>query len=258
MKLQFDLGTASNYQDADTSEYFNAVSAIDAVIASGSVVDVDNATATGVAFSLSASPFQGIGGATDGGADPFPSDIAATAAGRPMTMNASFASAEAVISGLPDGDYVVTVFGARNLNNDYPATVSVNGQSGVNYNADNAGDYAAHTATDTVTISGGADLDVNISHTTGVGKYAYANLITIETSTAPAITNIDGDNEVAQGQTSVTIACNNTPASVSSWDADIGGDSLTPVSWNSGNPIVDIPGGTTLTGSATLTVNYTE
>lgn len=78
------------------------------------------------------------------------------------------------------------------------------------------------------------------------------------TAAGPTIQNIDGDNEVYQGQTPVTINCANTPASVASWNADINGNSLTTISWNSGNPQVTIPGGTPLISNGTLTVNYTE
>lgn len=74
-----------------------------------------------------------------------------------------------------------------------------------------------------------------------------------------SITNIDGDNSVYQGQASVVITCSGTPSTVTTWSADISGDSLTKVSWNSGNPQVTIPVGTTLrAGNGTLNVTYTE
>lgn len=78
------------------------------------------------------------------------------------------------------------------------------------------------------------------------------------TAAGPSIVDIDGDNEVYQGQTSVTINGLNLPATVTTWSADIGGNALTASSWNSGNPIVDVPGGTPLLTNATLTLTYTE
>ena len=75
----------------------------------------------------------------------------------------------------------------------------------------------------------------------------------------PSLTNIDSDDDVFQGQTGVLIQMANVPTTVSTWDADIGGSSLTKISWNTDQTAtVDIPVGTTLTAGATLTVNYTE
>lgn len=78
------------------------------------------------------------------------------------------------------------------------------------------------------------------------------------TAAGPNIVDIDGDNEVYQGQTSVTINGLNLPATVTTWSADVGGNALTASNWNSGNPIVNVPGGMPIQSNATLTLTYTE
>lgn len=75
----------------------------------------------------------------------------------------------------------------------------------------------------------------------------------------PAITNIDGDDNVYRGQTPVTINTTNFPSSVTTWSADISGEALTKIGWNSGNPQVTIPVGISLyAGNGTLNITYTE
>lgn len=98
-----------------------------------------------------------------------------------------------------------------------------------------------------------ATLPVGITSTQN--EYYWA----IRDNAAPVINNIDGDNNVYQGQSTVTINTTNFPTSVTTWSADISGDALTKVGWNSGNPQVTIPVGTTLrAGNGTLNITYTE
>lgn len=250
MILHFDLAGTTPHDN------MNLVPAVDTVIAAGSIIDDQGATVAGVSFSLADNPFQGIGGPNDGGI--LFAEVNDEAERRPFNMNATFAFAEMVISGLPAGDYTVTVYGSRNLSSDYPADMSLNGRPAVSYNASNVGTYEDHIAVDTITLDGVTDLAVNISHQTGVGKYAYANYMRIESAPGPSIADIDSDNEVARNQTGVVINCNNTPAAVTTWSAQLGGVALVAVDWNGGNPIVDIPGNVPLSGDSQLDVDYTE
>lgn len=78
------------------------------------------------------------------------------------------------------------------------------------------------------------------------------------------VSNIDGDNTIYEGQTGVVITLADDILTVpttepSSWYATYGGVSLTPVSWNSGNPTFDVPidTGLSLDTGYPLEVGYT-
>jgi hypothetical protein len=133
----------------------------------------------------------------------------------------------------------------------------------------NANDVAA-VASNSSTVSTTSPT-VGVTGLTAGTLYSYAvvqsggsNVLTGTFTTAaatPAIVNIDGDDDVTVGQENVTINCANLPATVSSWSATLGGEALTPLLWNSGQPTVDIPAGISLTpggGPYTLSLTYTE
>ena len=170
--IHFSLGAVSNHDN------MNAVPAIDTVIPAGSVINSLGDIVSGVSFSLAANPFLLVSSPFDGG-NAFP-QVNETAQYRSLNLNAGEADAEAVVGGLPASTAIVSLFGARDSASSAPALMSLNGRTGIPYNASNAGTYEDHLAVDTITLDGSTDLAINISHTTGQGTYAYSNLITIE------------------------------------------------------------------------------
>ena len=62
-----------------------------------------------------------------------------------------------------------------------------------------------------------------------------------DVSALRSITDIDGDNSVAVGQTSVTITCAGLDSAPTVQTATLDGEALTITDWNSGSPIVTIP-----------------
>ena len=63
----------------------------------------------------------------------------------------------------------------------------------------------------------------------------------VQQGIARSITDIDGDNSVAVGQTSVTITCAGLDSAPTVQTATLDGEALTITDWNSGSPIVTIP-----------------
>lgn len=107
--------------------------------------------------------------------------------------------------------------------------------------------------------------------TTGVNRtyYAVALEITDPEGAAPVINDVDGDNEIQQGQTDIVINASNLPASVTSLNNIVvggtsdgstitGGTAMLNQRWNSGNPMFDAPAGLALGTSFEVHVDYTE
>lgn len=97
-----------------------------------------------------------------------------------------------------------------------------------------------------VTRDGTAVIQAATSHTItaddGNGGTNTDGILSIEVTTAvPSITDIDTDNDIYPGQTAVNITTSNFGSSPAVTSATLGGEALTITSWNSGQPIVDVP-----------------
>lgn len=215
---------------------YNQITLAAPSIAAGSVVDETGAVVAGVSIS-SPTPFTADGQFDGTGVfDEIPNLVE-------DSLLRTGTNATLRVSGLSAGEYTVRVFGSRDLSTSYPATMAVNGRSAVGYNAGNTGDFAAHTATDTLTITSGQDLDVVIAN--NGGAYAYANEIRITPTPGPELTSIDTDDILVDGQQNFTATVSNIPTGEVPTGARIG--SVAGV------------GGTSLTGfSAATTANAGE
>lgn len=249
--IQIDCYSAANHDN------YTAIPAINSVVSAGNVINSAGAVVSGVAISLAANPF---GIAINSGMEtPSFAEVNNTAEQTQFIHESRVTPAIMVVSGLPAATYSVTVFGWRNVAENRIGELILNGRSAVQYNAGNLSmTYAAHTAVDTVTLTGGQNLTLQIQPAVGSGS-AHVNAIFISWPDEPSITNIDGDNTVNQGQQSVTINMANVPTSVASWSASIGGNALTTVSWNANQTAtVHIPANLAAGGSQQLSVTYTE
>lgn len=113
--------------------------------------------------------------------------------------------------------------------------------------------------------SGRVFLRANLASSATTGYHLTS--LSFSDATVPAdfiITNIDGDNTIYEGQTGVVVTLADDVLTVptaepTSWYATYGGVTLTPVSWNSGNPTFDIPldTGLNLDTGYQLEVGYT-
>lgn len=113
--------------------------------------------------------------------------------------------------------------------------------------------------------SGRVFLRANLASTATTGYHLSS--MSFSDASVPAdfiISNIDGDNTIYEGQTSVVVTLTDDIETVptsepTSWYATYGGVTLTPVSWNSGNPTFDIPidTGLNLDTGYPLEVGYT-
>jgi hypothetical protein len=258
MEIIFDLGGLTNHDNQ------NAVD-IDTDIAAGSVIDTTGAVVSGVSFNGSATPFslRELGGGTAF------AEVNDTTENSLLRLGIGNDSVNHTISGLPAGDYTISVFGSRDITGTRPASISVNSQSAVSYDASNeATTYAEHVAEDVVTLNGSEDLVINYIRSTSPNVYLYANQLKIVSDPAPTITSVDTDNEINPSQTDVSVAISNAPATVTSLDqinlggtvsgeTITGGTDMLNLRWNSGTPLFDVPAGMTIANGYDIHVKYT-